>query len=867
LTLGYCHLSESWPGTGNLSGDPLFVDEAGGNYHLLPNSPCINTGDPAAPLDPDSSRADMGFYAFDATQASGLFVTVTSPSPGAVFTVPTNIIINANALSTTGTVVRVDFYQNGAKLGEDASGPYSLTWSNPVPGAYALTAVAIDNGSQSKTSAAVNITVAGSGGPVTNTLIAFGSAWKYLDDGSNQGTNWIGRTFDDSSWSNGLAQLGYGDGDERTIVRGNRADTTRIITTYFRHAFALSDASIYTNLALRLLRDDGGVVYLNGTEIFRSPSMPAGPIAFDTLALSPTPPDNTVDLATVNSALPLLRNGANVIAVEIHQQALTSTDISFDFELRGVANSGASGGNLPPSVALTGPPNNATFTEPANIAISATASDSDGSVSKVEFYQNGVKLGEAASAPYSFAWNGVLAGIYTLTAVATDDKGALGTSVPIQVTVNSANAPTTNLLIAMGSAWKYLDDGTDQGTAWIGLVFDDSSWSNGVAQLGYGDNDEATLIRYGPDPSNKYVTYYFRRKFVVGDPSRVLGLNLNLLRDDGAIAYLNGTEVFRLSMPPGPVTYLTFATTAIEYSFEATNVPANVLVAGTNILAVEIHQGNVTSSDVSFDLELAALMSAETNARPTISLTAPINGLTLAAPANIALSAVASDNDGTVTNVAFYANGTKLADDALAPYSFAYNNVSAGNYALRAVATDNVGLSSTSSVVSITISTNTAPPVVSGKSPAPGTITSLTQINVTFSKAVVGVNTSDLLVKGVPAATVSGSGSNYVFTFSQPAYGLVSITWAAGHGIADVFTPPHGFDSNGPSATWHLAGRRASGDYDYYSGAGLDRGDADECGCDVQRSGDRRECLRPAHQCLTRAHALRFWCGSLCVSV
>src|SRR5262249_18616887 len=114
----------------------------------------------------------------------------------------------------------------------------------------------------------------------------------------------------------------------------------------------------------------------------------------------------------------------------------------------------------------------------------------------------------------------------------------------------------------------------------------------------------------------------------------------------------------------------------------------------------------------------------------------------------------------------------------------------------------NTGLSSTSSVVTVTVSTNTAPPVVTAKSPVPGSLTNLTQISVTFSKNVLGVNASDLLVSGNPATGVSGSGSNYVFTFSQPAYGTVSISWSATHGIGDLFTPPHAFDENGAGATW-----------------------------------------------------------------
>jgi hypothetical protein len=702
FTIGYCNISESWPGTGNLTADPLFVNQAAHDFHLRAASPAINAGNPNSPLDADGTRADMGFFPF---------------------------------LS------------------------------------------------------------------VTNQLIAFGSSWRYLDNGTDQGTNWAGRTFDDSTWASGPAQLGYGDGDEATIVSFGPDMANKYITTYFRRSFSIGDAASYTNLALRLLRDDGAVVYLNGAEIFRSPTLPPGPIAFNTLAIGLG--ENDIDVATVNGGLPRLLDGTNVIAVEIHQQALSSSDISFDLELVGTTGiNGGGGANTPPLVSVTAPANNATYTAPANVTITADASDPGGAVTKVEFFQNGNKLGEDSTSPYSYDWVNAGAGVYSLTAVATDNQGATTTSSPINVTINSGNAPVTNSLIALGSSWKYLDNGTDQGTAWSAPGFNDSTWASGPAQLGYGDADEATVISFGPDPNNKYVTSYFRRSFTVTDPARIQSLLLNVLRDDGAITYINGVEVFRQTMPPGPVTYLTYATTASEYGFEATNFPASVLVAGNNVIACEVHQGNANSSDVSFELELLAVMSAETNSRPVVSLTAPTDGLTMAAPANLTLTAAASDPDGTVTNVAFFANGGKLADDTAAPFSFSWNSVPAGTYLLTAVATDNVGLVSTSAVVTVTVSTNTAPPIVLSKTPAPGNVTSLTQISVTFSKPVLGVNATDLLINGVPASTVTGSGTDFTFSFAQPNYGTVSITWAVSHGITDVFTPPAVFDRNGTGATW-----------------------------------------------------------------
>ena len=125
-------------------------------------------------------------------------------------------------------------------------------------------------------------------------------------------------------------------------------------------------------------------------------------------------------------------------------------------------------------------------------------------------------------------------------------------------------------LVSTGSTWKYRDNGSNQGTSWRALAFDDATWSAGAAQLGYGDADEATIVSYGPDPNAKYITTYFRQKFFVGSPSAYTGLTLNLLKDDGAVVYLNGTEIHRVNMPAGSISYTTPASTALGTPQEAT---------------------------------------------------------------------------------------------------------------------------------------------------------------------------------------------------------------------------------------------------------------------------------------------------------
>src|SRR5439155_839007 len=151
------------------------------------------------------------------------------------------------------------------------------------------------------------------------------------------------------------------------------------------------------------------------------------------------------------------------------------------------------------------------------------------------------------------------------------------------------------------------------GTAWRGTNFNDSAWASGPAPLGYGDANgifPATTNSFGPDPNNKYITTYYRQTLFVPDASTILGLQASLDRDDGAVVYVNGNEVFRSNMSNGPVTYLTLASNVVggveESTFFPYDVAPSVLATGSNLLAVEIHQANVTSSDIFFDLSLVS---------------------------------------------------------------------------------------------------------------------------------------------------------------------------------------------------------------------------------------------------------------------
>ncbi|KPK48167.1 MAG: hypothetical protein AMK72_07385, partial [Planctomycetes bacterium SM23_25] len=172
-------------------------------------------------------------------------------------------------------------------------------------------------------------------------------------------------------------------------------------------------------------------------------------------------------------------------------------------------------------------------------------------------------------------------------------------------------------LVAKGARWRYLDDGSDQGTGWRYSGFNDIPWASGPAELGYGDGGEATVVSYGPDSGNKYITTYFRHTFTVENAWQVSEVIVNLRRDDGAVVYLNGQELFRDNIADGPVTYRTGTVSGVGGANESTffphtefvNDPTDLLVDGENVLAVEIHQTSGNSSDISFDLEMIATTS------------------------------------------------------------------------------------------------------------------------------------------------------------------------------------------------------------------------------------------------------------------
>lgn len=278
-------------------------------------------------------------------------------------------------------------------------------------------------------------------------LVPVGALWRYFDDLQPPPTNWFRPDFDDLAWKAGAAQLGYGEGDETTEITSG---PTRPVTTYFRHSFVVSQSGFFDTVTLRLLRDDGAVVYLNGTEIYRS-NMPEGFVSHETPAAIAIGGGEEDEFFQFGVWPYYISEGENTIAVEVHQAAGGLDDCSFDLTLIG---------NLPltpPTVTIVSPPDGET-SPPGDVYLLANASDLDGHIYQVNFYTNAVLLAFDDAPPFEFLWRNAPEGRYRISAEAYDNSGRRGYSAPVhlQVGTNSIDRVIRGPFLQMGTPTNIL---------------------------------------------------------------------------------------------------------------------------------------------------------------------------------------------------------------------------------------------------------------------------------------------------------------------------------------------------------------------------------------------------------------------------
>lgn len=267
-------------------------------------------------------------------------------------------------------------------------------------------------------------------------------------------------------------------------------------------------------------------------------------------------------------------------------------------------------------------------------------------------------------------------------------------------------------LLSSNAVWR-LFRGTREASlpdtsAWRLRNFDDTAWTEGPAPVFYGEPvDGGTEIQ---GMQNQFLSVFLRTHVPVANPAGIARLVLRAVIDDGAVFWLNGTELTRYNLGTGPLPFNTNALAAVpephvwqEWTFE----DLRGLTAGDNVLAVQLLNTSLGSSDILFDAELTFL-ERESN-----------------------------------------------------------------------------------------------PPTVIRVAPAPGEVTNLTRVTVTFNEPVQGIDAADLSVGGTPATRVSGAGAEWTFEFPAPPFGPVAVFFPSGHGISDRAVPPNGFLETAPGSAWH----------------------------------------------------------------
>ena len=229
-------------------------------------------------------------------------------------------------------------------------------------------------------------------------------------------------------------------------------------------------------------------------------------------------------------------------------------------------------------------------------------------------------LASQATTNVVFSWNTTNAalGVHVLRTIVAPVAGETRTVNNSNIVTVTVTVPDEiNTLIARGSSWKYLDAGLDiSGAPWTQLAihYDDGFWASGLAPLGYGLPNIATLVNDGGNATNRYTTTYFRREFLVDFAP--VNINICVRRADGVVLYLNGVEIARQNMPDGSVAYGTAAATEVSAAdatnyFSFTVAPSNLIV-GRNLLAAELHKSEPANAGLGFDLELSTVNPAVT---------------------------------------------------------------------------------------------------------------------------------------------------------------------------------------------------------------------------------------------------------------
>ena len=677
-------------------------------------------------------------------------VSITSPSDNATLLTGDIANITASVVNNDATVSQVEFFVDGKSIGIDIDAPYEKKYTT-VKGTHVLTAIEKDNLGDSLVSKPITITVNDNQAPIVTIItpktaitgdeVTFTSTATDADGTVTQVEFFVDNT---SVGIDAVAPYSIqwkstnGEHKVKAIATDNRALTG-----------TSSDSTIIVN-------DN------------QAPTVSVGVVAKaitgDTLLITASASDNDgivtqveffVDNNSVgiDSVVPFSiqwksTNGEHKIkAVATDNKALTGT--SSDSTI--IVND-----NQAPTITLAVSP---TASEGEKVDLIATANDTDGSIASVEFFVDGTSVGKINTAPFTMKWNAIV-GTHKVNAIATDNKGLIGTSkdstiivklkeniAPV-VTIGVAATATTGDTVALTAT----ANDTDGIVASVEFFVDGNSvgvvnsapftinWKSivGTHKVKAIATDNKGLTGTSTEETIQVTENQAPTVNIEVAPTAMTGDTVTLIADakdvDGTVAsvefFVDGNSVGKINAAPFTLKW-------------------NAIVGTHKVIAIATDNKGLTGTSKD------STIIVKENVAPVVTIAVAPTAMT---GDMVALTATANDVDGTVDSVQFFVDGAYLGTDKSAPYSINWNAIS-GTHKVKAVAIDNKGLKGTSKDSTIIVKDNVAP-IITVSNPANAITGDSIVITATATDADGSIDQVEFFVDGISIGTDNSSPYN-----------------------------------------------------------------------------------------------------------
>lgn len=369
------------------------------------------------------------------------------------------------------------------------------------------------------------------------------------------------------------------------------------------------------------------------------------------------------------------------------------------------------------------------------------------------------------------------------------------------------------VLVSSGSTWRYfkgLSEPDGGNSAWRNLNYNDGNWLIGPTPFRYGDGNGGTVLS---DMRNTYSTLFLRKEFQVQDPETVGRTDLAIDYDDGFIIWINDRQVLSVNAPGNP-NHDAFAGSNHESGTPelfTLGDPDEIFLEGANVIAVQVFNVNLTSSDLMFNVQMS--YEERDSVAPEIERVDPPPGSVIDSLDQIAIRFSELVQGVDTSSLLFNGNAASNISGSGDEYVFHFQLSEEGmaevtidpNHTITdfAVPPNRLDLNNPNTSWRYDI-VDDLPPEVLGVHPLPGTeVSSLEFIDILFSESIDGLDAGDLLYNGESALSVSGAGAGpYRIELPEIQPGPVELRWIENHGIVDLSDSPNAL--NAETITYQL---------------------------------------------------------------